>query len=373
MEQVMQPALVGLTIDAMEDTLGFHRRLHNLIRRWRVKQYGVLGDQLTSRGTVQTGSHPTKACCILDAAGPDHIMGRKEVTEASGASGGIYEFLGFPPFAQSTSDAFAFGGKKAHRVRHDKCDVIHAIGPNFRDMGIPSNDVVVVLLQEVYHGVFVEAAGLSDDEVVSLRLLPLSSGIFGGAAIPGFHRLTWIAVIRAMDALPTDLLSNVTELEVEWCIFAEKDHQRQEDNFHGAIWRLENAERDEKQFEDLRAAAAAGDTYAAAAVENVSFTWQNLTLASARFPLGRMPASSAGMPASYSGGQAARQGVSALPMLPRVVLSVLPSSPSRRLQWILATPKATCTEATRLNTHRTGTRRRSRMPIQSRSSDYIPW
>eukprot|EP01061_Rhynchopus_euleeides_P021570 TRINITY_DN35173_c0_g1_i1.p1 TRINITY_DN35173_c0_g1~~TRINITY_DN35173_c0_g1_i1.p1 ORF type:complete len:346 (+),score=103.43 TRINITY_DN35173_c0_g1_i1:61-1098(+) len=231
-----------------------------LIDYVKVVPYGVLGTQLQGNQVVPMTDEPSgHTVVIVDPAGMHHIQGVP--AGAGGAAGAIYKWLGdaLPqdePFPRSVRKEI-LGPTNASRYCYDggegagpKC-VIHAVGPNLReskyaDMADPVEARAAVKrdLTQTYMSILKEFAVHLKPELVggwrhdesdhntyqpwaTLRVLPVSSGIFAGKFKADMPELTAESIGAAFTNLPQSyrrVLAMRTR-DVEVCIFDEREYQ----------------------------------------------------------------------------------------------------------------------------------------------------
>ena len=185
-----------------------------------LENYGVLGNDSGNARPGSVAAEPGPKMAFVDPAGLNHIT-HKGPYGASGASGAIYRWLEinkkweFPPqvrrWITKATEAcyFEYPGQ-----RH----CIHVVGPDLRRPSIDERQAAS-LLTAAYHNVFAEFArsGLE-----TLRLLPISGGIFSGAwgkRPSEFARLTVEAICNGFEHLSRKAHRRVSQREVVLCIF----------------------------------------------------------------------------------------------------------------------------------------------------------
>ena len=94
-------------------------------------------------------------------------------------------------------------------------------------------------LEKVYEEIFSQIRTLSGS-VDTLCLLPISSGVFGGANVPHFHCLTWIAIFRVLATMDEGQLGRLTYLRTEFCLYDEHDFTTYGEAFDRMKTLLEN-------------------------------------------------------------------------------------------------------------------------------------
>mmetsp|Transcript_20026 Transcript_20026/g.38813 ORF Transcript_20026/g.38813 Transcript_20026/m.38813 type:complete len:239 (-) Transcript_20026:122-838(-) len=190
-----------------------------------LKKYGVLGSGISVTGSfVQNGEKPNEGVVIVDPAGLHHIHGTPY--GAGGAAGSIYKWLGIyksPKFPLEVQSAIAKPtDAKFHRYDPDKL-VIHAVGPDFRKEHVDRTQGVA-LLAATYANILRE---YQLSRVHTLRLLPVSGGIFAGPFKNELPEMTREALQSAVLSLPEKErgeLLGAWPPRLEMCIFAESEY-----------------------------------------------------------------------------------------------------------------------------------------------------
>lgn len=192
------------------------------IKKVQVVPYGVLGTQLNLQGSLaRVAAEPDEKTVIVDPAGLKYI--HSFAANAGGAAGAIYNWLGlraeFPEdvrrWVTKVCDAklfeYAEGTKK----------VVHAVGPDFRQ-GEWSEREAAIELSRAYRNVLHEFVV---SEAETLRLLPLSGGVFAGPLYNQLPPITQQALIMAFEQLHQYdrefLLKDQTKLEL--CVFMNRE------------------------------------------------------------------------------------------------------------------------------------------------------
>lgn len=182
--------------------------------------YGVLGETMLSGGFRQQWAPvPESNIVIVDPAGLSYIQ-ESGPSQAGGASGAIYRFLGigeddsFVP--QVRSSIHKEGDAKFASYGEKHC--IHVVGPNFNDSYAKEQDYewATAALSFAYENVFREFANC--DHPV-LRILPISGSIFAGKWRPRIPELTLDAWTQAATRLTPEELASVTSRRIELCVY----------------------------------------------------------------------------------------------------------------------------------------------------------
>lgn len=185
--------------------------------------YSVLGSKMTVGGQmVQDAASPPDAnTAFVDPAGLSFIQ-EMGPGMAGGAAGAIYSFLGIrndDAFPQPVRDAVKKAtDAKFHTYGQRKC--VHVVGPNFGEMDHCTRQDAVALLASAYKNILAEFAGSG---LQTLRLLPVSGGIFAGPFTPELPQITAEALRKGFSDLPKGLQDKVLKNKLEMCIFMEKE------------------------------------------------------------------------------------------------------------------------------------------------------
>jgi hypothetical protein len=194
-----------------------------MLQLLEVKNYGVLGS--SDHGSTETP--PGAGMAIVDPAGLILIRSLGP-SGAGGASGAIYRWLGIAGQASFPSDVHNGITKtldaKAH-VYRDDVTVIHVVGPNFHAQSGVSESQAVGQLQEAYANVLEE---FDQSGATTLRLLPISGGIYAGRFQPVMPQVTFRALDAGFGSLPVgvrgSLLTKFGSHKAEMCIFEQSDY-----------------------------------------------------------------------------------------------------------------------------------------------------
>jgi hypothetical protein len=230
--------------------------------------YGVLGQQMKLDKTfVQHVPEPCSVdgCCFVDPAGLHHIQPPGGPANAHGAAGAIYKSIGidkaasFPedvvkaitrpgdakyhkytknvPRAGADAGTSTSGGVAGAGVEQLDVHVIHTVGPDLRTepdpVGAPgvqyTRAQAVEALALAYRNVLSEFVHRSNKgQLHTLRLLPVSGGIFAGKFMKDIGPLTMEALTAGFDLLSKNdqvalMMGKSKKNAVQMCIFAEKD------------------------------------------------------------------------------------------------------------------------------------------------------
>lgn len=190
------------------------------LKRIQIVPWGVLGTQLSLQGSlVPRAELPDADTAIVDPAGLKYIQSTAD--GAGAASGAIYNWLGlkgrFPDDVRNS--IFDECDAKFHNYNGKK--VIHVVGPDFR-VGTWSERAAAVELSRAYRNVLHEFV-LS--EATTLRILPISSGVFSGKLYDQMPPLTQEALSMAFEQLHTFDKEYVLDKNknIELCIFMDRE------------------------------------------------------------------------------------------------------------------------------------------------------
>jgi len=196
-----------------------------------VKPYSVLGENMTPSGYWNgvTGKPDTNTA-VLDPAGLQFIQSSPH--GAKGASESIYKWLGIsnaPSFPSDVKDALDSPLKAKYHAYGDNSEkkCIHVVGPDFNSDPCDYSTAVEKLAQ-VYEAALVEFA---DSPVTTLRLLPISSGIFAGALKDEMPNITAEALITGFSRLTPNLQKIVKERTLVMCIAEPAKSHKYKDAF----------------------------------------------------------------------------------------------------------------------------------------------
>ena len=188
------------------------------LQRVEVVPYSVLGDAMRGGKFVPGVGPPlNQHTAIVDPAGLPYVSGQQPPAAAGAASGSIYKWCGLSEadkFPLSVSSSVQSPGDAKHHAYGDK-HVVHVVGPDFRSRP-HSNLEGVQILGQVYSNVLREAAASGCQ---TIRLLPVSGGVFAGDFSADMHHLTMKALALGFENLSTELQSKVMKQDIKMCIF----------------------------------------------------------------------------------------------------------------------------------------------------------
>jgi len=194
----------------------------NFLNHIAIKPYGVLGDGQNLHGKMfNANAPPDGSVAVVDPAGLQFIQPPGGPKGAGGAAGACYRWLGIHQDVAFPAEVVAAvrntGDAKYHVYAADK-KVIHAVGPDLRRQSY-SEDEAIHELSNVYKNIFYE---FIMSEVATLRLLPVSGGIFAGNHKRRIPTLTFAALDEAFLKLSNDQKDTLMNRDVHLCIFMEK-------------------------------------------------------------------------------------------------------------------------------------------------------
>lgn len=213
-------SILGYILKKQYDKLTNASPQERFMEKIKIVPYGVLGTQLSMTGTLRhVGEPPNSDICIVDPAGLEYI--KNGAAGAGGAAGAIYKHIGLTgAFPEAVRNAM-FGPTDAKFHDYDGAKVIHCIGPDFRE-GEWSEREAAVELSRAYRNVLHEFVM---SEATTLRILPISSGIFSGPLYNQMPPLTHEALSMGFEQLhPFDAQSVVEKRKkIELCVFMERE------------------------------------------------------------------------------------------------------------------------------------------------------
>lgn len=222
----------------VDEPPGVREQLFQVRHLVSVVPYGVLGSQRQAGNVTPVADEPQAdgAIVIVDPAGLHHIQARV-IGNAGGAAGSVYLWLGLDtqnqPFPIDVV-RHVTAPTHARLYNYSGRAVIHAVGPDLR-RGVRQtreDDMDALdLLSKTYSRVFSEfgrhvASVGSSVDCSTLRLPPISSGIFAGPFRPAMPALSVCAINRALGTLDAETLALVSKANgVELCIFERHEFQ----------------------------------------------------------------------------------------------------------------------------------------------------
>lgn len=200
------------------------------INQVNVVKYGVLGEAIGNSPweTKPVAAPPDGTMLIVDPASVQILSNPHfRPTDAGGAAGAIYRYLGINENADFPPDVIAQLRKDANHATYkrygypDAKHVIHVIGPDFKAQDV-SRDAAVAQLTTAYIGVLRIAC---EQPRQLLRLVPISSGIYAGRFREQMPEITAQALLAAFEELEASqpaLLRQLAPAEgrrIEMCVF----------------------------------------------------------------------------------------------------------------------------------------------------------
>jgi hypothetical protein len=219
--------------------------VRTILRKVKLADYGVLGEQISLSGQiVRNAPDPLDCpgrCVVVDPAGLPYIQ-HFGPRMAGAASGALYRWLGTnrdSQFPQAVVASVTRPGLAKLHVYGD-ASVIHAVGPDFRDrrmLGVLQEDAEIALI-ETYSNILREfVEGVACSERATLRLLPISGGVFSGRFKRVIDAMTFNAIlgaIRSLSATQRAVLRG-EGIELEMCVFDAREQLRFESAHQRAI------------------------------------------------------------------------------------------------------------------------------------------
>jgi hypothetical protein len=181
--------------------------------------HSVLGTQLVGRQMVQKAPAGAEDLAFVDPAGLHYI--RNGPQGAGGAAGAIYSYLGLnreTSFPSSVKTAIRMEtDAKYHKYANQNAFIhcIHVVGPDLRDPSYTIGEAAAKLTA-AYRNVLIEFASTP---LHTLRLLPISGGIFSGQFMRYLPKLTAHALQAAFAGLRPGTRKKLSERQVLMCIF----------------------------------------------------------------------------------------------------------------------------------------------------------
>lgn len=188
----------------------------------QLEPYGVLGERSTlSRGVQRVGGSPTQGTAIVDPAGL-HFIQQHGPAAAGGASGAVYAYIALSAFPETVRDTIRATGDACYHQYATAAGApvhcIHVVGPDLA-VGEYTRQTAAAALAKAYEAVFIAFAATG---LRSLRLAPISSGIFAGPFASQAPALAAAAIKIALRRLPRATRNRLQkERTIHMCIFAE--------------------------------------------------------------------------------------------------------------------------------------------------------
>ena len=191
--------------------------------RFEVQRYGVLG---TTYGHTHATASVPEGFAIVDPAGLSFMTGVDSLEYAKEASEAIYNYFNIQTVPDRVQNEFTSNAEAAiaHNYDNNKV-VVHVVGPDFRtkpktygrdealdELAVRYKNVLMAFLNYIRE----------DTRIHTLRLLPVSSGVFSGDRFRDqMPSMTWIALRMAFERLHPDDQKRALAATFHMCIFDE--------------------------------------------------------------------------------------------------------------------------------------------------------
>ncbi|KAH8057061.1 hypothetical protein JL721_9798 [Aureococcus anophagefferens] len=173
---------------------------HDFMRAVVVRNYGVLGKRMAGGGEEAAAPAPDKHTMIVDPCSARFVRTQGcAIADAGGASGAIYEFIGYRDDAGFPADVVNGIEREGDVFYHkygwpNSKHVIHCVGYDFRtyakrelgDLAL-SPEIARDLLAKLCERLLMETAKSGPS---TLRLVPVSAGIFAGPLLGDMPAIT---------------------------------------------------------------------------------------------------------------------------------------------------------------------------------------
>ena len=230
---------------------------HDFMRAVVVRNYGVLGKRMAGGGEEAAAPAPDKHTMIVDPCSARFVRTQGcAIADAGGASGAIYEFIGYRDDAGFPADVVNGIEREGDVFYHkygwpNSKHVIHCVGYDFRtyakrelgDLAL-SPEIARDLLAKLYERLLMETAKSGPS---TLRLVPVSAGIFAGPLLGDMPAITAEALLDASAACfasskmvgakaEKDVFADyAAHATVELCVYLERDFARYEAAWKAAV------------------------------------------------------------------------------------------------------------------------------------------
>lgn len=201
-----------------------------LVKALAVRNWGVLGVQLTSKfQQAPLAPVPNASTVFVDPAGLPFIV-ENCPDFAGAASRAVYNHVGissFPEPVRTGITAPTHAKYHSYEGESQAFNVIHVVGPDLRDPEYDSIEKARVSLCKAYTSVLREfcTARAADAKLTTLRLLPISGGVFAGAFGRELPALTMEAISAAFMAQSDEGRELLLASTVDLCIFMENEYE----------------------------------------------------------------------------------------------------------------------------------------------------
>eukprot|EP00940_MAST-03C_sp_MAST-3C-sp2_P001648 g1648.t1 len=215
----------------------------------KIVPYSVLGTSLQEGAFKVVNSPPQKDDkeAIVDPAGLPYISGKSPISQAGAASGSIYKWLNIrdaPKFPSDVSKAITKATDAKYYEYDGSKHVVHVVGPDFRmssqvlrsdiadcskcdDSGKAKADdeLGVRVLSRAYENVLRETAKANQKKKIeSIRLLPISGGVFAAHFKSDMHFMTFSALMRGFSQLSEEEQDSLLRMkDIKMCIFLDSE------------------------------------------------------------------------------------------------------------------------------------------------------
>jgi hypothetical protein len=191
---------------------------HDFMKAVVVRNYGVLGKRMAGGGEEAAAPAPDKHTMIVDPCSARFVRTQGcAIADAGGASGAIYEFIGYRDDAGFPADVVNGIEREGDVFYHkygwpNSKHVIHCVGYDFRtyakrelgDLAL-SPEIARDLLAKLYERLLMETAKSGPS---TLRLVPVSAGIFAGPLLGDMPAITAEALLDASAARRVEIKSS---------------------------------------------------------------------------------------------------------------------------------------------------------------------
>jgi hypothetical protein len=211
----------------------------------QINPYGILGFKNIIENTNRKpithdefvkGMEPKSNMALVDPAGFYNITSKSH-NGASGASGSIYKWLhtnGIEnQFPVDVTNAIKYDcDSKQHRYTFNngnKITIIHTVGPDFTQTIHKSSylyedvDYPINKLYLAYTNTFIQfidsLSDLRKSGTPTLRLLPISGGIFAGSYSDDIPQITMKSLFKGLQQLNNNQLNKLKGTKIEMCIY----------------------------------------------------------------------------------------------------------------------------------------------------------
>lgn len=193
--------------------------------------WGVLGKRLSKDFSLeQVGPEPKPRSLIVDPAGLPFLESNMPF-RAGAASKAIYDYLNIVSFPSHVRNGAHV--TFARFASYSKCHVVHVVGPDFRQPEYVSVEDCERALVTTYMNVFSEVrrCKFENPDLVSVRLLPVSGGVFSGRFAEELPRLTWKTMQDAFSLSSPSVKRALSSLDISVCVFLETELNAYKDAF----------------------------------------------------------------------------------------------------------------------------------------------